>query len=136
MGRLISRFEDKGLQIVGAKLMQIDGTLAERHYTAHKDKPFYDGLIRYMTGAPVMVLAVRGASAIDVCRKMMGATFGAEAEPGTIRGDWGISKTFNLIHGSDDPQAAQRELELFFAPNEILSYNRTIDTWVIDPPPT
>jgi len=132
MGHLISRFEDKGLQIVGAKLMQIDQALAERHYALHKGKVFYEGLIHYMTAAPVMVLAIRGPSAIAVCRTMIGATCSLEAKPGTIRGDWGISKRFNLIHGSDGPQTADRELELFFSPNEILSYNQTLKTWTFD----
>ena len=132
MGRIISRFEDKGLQIVGCKLMQISQQLAATHYEAHKAKPFYAGLVGFMTSAPVLVLAVRGNGAIGICRKMMGATFGSKAEGGTIRGDFGVSNSFNLIHGSDSPEAAERELSLFFAKGEVLSYPRAIEPWVYD----
>ncbi len=131
-GRIIGRLEDKGLQIVGAKLMKISQDLAARHYEAHQGKPFYEGLVRFMTSKPVMVLAVRGKGAIAVSRKMMGATFGSNAEPGTIRGDFGVSNSFNLIHGSDSPEAAEHELGLFFKPDEILDDDRAIDQWVYD----
>lgn len=132
MGRIISRFEDKGLQIVGAKLMRISPELAARHYEVHRGKPFYDGLVRFMTSEPVMILAVRGKSAIAICRRLMGATFGSDAEPGTIRGDFGVSNSFNLIHGSDGPETAERELALFFASDELLNYDRAIEGWVYD----
>lgn len=132
MGRVISRFEEKGLQIVGAKLMRISQQLAATHYEAHKGKKFYDGLVRFMTSSPVLVMAVRGMGAIEISRKMMGATFGSKAEPGTIRGDFGVSNSFNLIHGSDSPEAAQREISLFFRPEEVLDYARPIDAWVYD----
>jgi len=130
MGRIISRFEQKGLKIVGGKLMQIDISLAERHYAVHQGKPFYDNLIRFMTCAPVMVLAVRGHKAIEVCRKMMGATFSSNAEAGTIRGDFGIADSYNLIHGSDAPETAESELQLFFEPGELLDYERDLEPWV------
>jgi nucleoside-diphosphate kinase len=132
MGRVISRFEEKGLQIVGAKLMRISQQLAATHYESHKGKKFYDGLVRFMTSSPVLVMAVRGVGAIEISRKMMGATFGSKAEPGTIRGDFGVSNSFNLIHGSDSPEAAQRELGLFFRPDEVMDYPRPIDAWVYD----
>lgn len=132
IGRIIGRFEEKGLQIIGLKMMQIPRALAETHYEAHKGKPFYEGLVRFMTGAPVVVAAVRGNGAIAVCRKMMGATFGSKAEPGTIRGDFGVSNSFNLIHGSDSPEAAAREVGLFFARGETLEYERAMDRWVYD----
>lgn len=132
MGRIIARFEDKGLQIVGAKMMKIPMSLAERHYADHKGKGFYDGLVKFMTSSPVLVLAVRGLGAIAVCRKMMGATFGSKAESGTIRGDFGVSNSFNLIHGSDSPEAAAKELGLFFAPGEVAEFARPIDQWVYD----
>lgn len=132
MGRILARFEDKGLQIVACKLTRITPQLAATHYAAHKGKPFYDGLVRFMTSSPVLVLAVRGVGAIGVTRKMMGATFGSRAEPGTIRGDFGVSNSFNLIHGSDSPEAAERELALFFRPEEILTYDRAIEGWVYD----
>lgn len=132
MGRILSRFEDKGLQIVGCKLMKISPDLAARHYESHKGKPFYDGLVKFMTSSPVLVLAVRGAGAIGISRKMMGATFGSKAEPGTIRGDFGVSNSFNLIHGSDSPEAAERELNLFFGAGEVVSFERKIEGWVYD----
>ena len=132
MGRVLTRFEEKGLQIVGAKLMRISQQLAATHYESHKGKKFYDGLARFMTSSPVLVMAVRGMGAIEISRKMMGATFGSKAEPGTIRGDFGVSNSFNLIHGSDSPEAAQRELDLFFKPEEILTYPRPNDAWVYD----
>lgn len=132
MGRIIARFEDKGFQIVGCKMMKISQHLAERHYEAHKGKPFYDGLVRFMTSSPVLVMALRGVGAIDMSRKMMGATFGSKADPGTIRGDFGVSNSFNLIHGSDSPEAANRELDLFFEDDEILDIDRAIESWVYD----
>jgi nucleoside-diphosphate kinase len=132
MGRIVSRFEDKGLQIVGCKLMQISQQLAATHYEAHKSRPFYAGLVRFMTSAPVLVLAVRGIGAIGISRKMMGATFGSKAESGTIRGDFGVSNSFNLIHGSDSPEAAERELGLFFAKGEVLGFPRAIEAWIYD----
>ncbi len=132
MGRIISRFEDKGLQIVGCKLMKISQDLAATHYEAHKTKPFYPGLVKFMTSEPVLVMALRGSSAITICRNMMGATFGSKAAPGTIRGDFGVSNSFNLIHGSDSPEAAQRELGLFFKPGEVLEFKRASDQWVYD----
>jgi nucleoside-diphosphate kinase len=132
MGRIISRFEEKGLQIVGCKLMQISPELAATHYEAHQSKGFYPGLVRFMTSSPVLVLAVRGIGAITICRNMMGATFGSKAAPGTIRGDFGVSNSYNLIHGSDSPEAAERELKLFFKQGEVLSTDRAIEKWVYD----
>lgn len=132
MGRIVARFEDKGLQIIGCKLMRITDDLAARHYEAHRAKPFYDGLVTFMTSSPVLVLAVRGNSAIAISRKLMGATFGSNAEPGTIRGDFGVSNSFNLIHGSDSPAAAERELALFFRPEEVIPHDRAIGTWIYD----
>jgi nucleoside-diphosphate kinase len=132
MGRILSRFEDKGLQIVGAKLMQISQELAATHYKDHAGKPFYKGLVGFMTSAPVLVLAIRGNGAIAICRGMMGATFGSKAAAGTIRGDFGVSNSFNLIHGSDSPEAAERELGLFFGAGEVLDFPRAVDSWVYD----
>ena len=132
MGRIVSRFEDKGLQIVGCKLMKISPELAATHYEAHKTKPFYAGLVKFMTSSPVLALAVRGNASITICRNMMGATFGSKAAPGTIRGDFGVSNSFNLIHGSDSPEAAQRELGLFFKSCEVLEFSRAVEGWVYD----
>ncbi|MCC6580075.1 MAG: nucleoside-diphosphate kinase [Phycisphaeraceae bacterium] len=132
MGRIISRFEEKGLQIVGAKLMRIPLSLAQQHYAAHQGKPFYEKLLGFMTKSPVLVLAIRGNNAITVSRKMMGATFGSKAEPGTIRGDFGVSNSFNLIHGSDSPEAAAKELALFFGKGEVVEWDRANESWIYD----
>ena len=132
MGRIITRFEDKGLQIVGCKLMQISQDLAAQHYKDHASKPFYPGLVRFMTSSPVLVMAVRGIGAVAICRGMMGATFGSKAAAGTIRGDFGVSNSFNLIHGSDGPEAAAREIGLFFKAGEVLDFNRAGECWVYD----
>ena len=132
MGKIITRFEEKGLQIIGCKMMKISNELAAAHYQAHKERPFYSGLVMFMTSSPVLVLAVQGMDAIAICRKMMGATFGSQAEPGTIRGDFGVSNSFNLIHGSDSPEAAERELGLFFGEGEVLKYSRAGECWIYD----
>jgi nucleoside-diphosphate kinase len=129
VGEIVARFERKGLKIIGMKLMKISPELAAKHYAAHKGKRFYDGLVRFMTSNPVVALALEGHQAIAVCRKLMGATFGCDAEPGTIRGDFGISNGFNLVHGSDSAEAAARELELFFPRGEILAYARIDEPW-------
>src|SRR6266436_9407899 len=131
-GDILTRFERKGLQIAAMKFMKIPQTLAETHYEPHKGKPFYPGLVRFMTSSPVLVLVLAGKDAIAIARKMMGATFGSKAEPGTIRGDFGVSNSFNLIHGSDSPEAAARELQLFFKPGEVLDFKRAVDSWVYD----
>ena len=131
-GEILTRFEKKGLQIVGMKAMRIPQQTAETHYAPHKGKPFYEGLVKFMTSSPVVVLALAGKDAITISRKMMGATFGSKAEPGTIRGDFGVSNSFNLIHGSDSPEAAQKEIGLFFKPDELLEWQPTIQSWVYD----
>ena len=131
-GEILTRFEKKGLQIVGMKFMQIPRQLAETHYEPHKGKPFYPGLVSFMTSSPVVVLALAGKDAIAISRKMMGATFGSKAEPGTIRGDFGVSNSFNLIHGSDSPESAQRELGLFFKPEELIDWQPAGRAWVYD----
>lgn len=132
VGRILARLEEKGLQLVGLKLTRITEELAAKHYADHREKPFYPGLVRFMTSSPVVVIAVRGVGAIGVCRNLMGATFGSKAAAGTIRGDFGVSNSFNLIHGSDGPEAAAKELALFFGPGEVLDYPRPIDAWVYD----
>ncbi len=131
-GRIIDRFERKGLQIVGMKMMRISRQLAETHYQPHRGKPFYEGLVRFMTSSPVIVMALAGKDAIAIARKLMGATFGSKAEPGTIRGDFGMSNAFNLVHGSDSPESAARELALFFKPEELIEWTATIGGWVYD----
>lgn len=131
-GEIITRFEKKGLQVVGCKMMKIPASLAETHYGPHKGKPFYEGLVKFMTSSPVIVLALAGKDAINIARKMMGKTFGSQAEPGTIRGDFGVSNSFNLIHGSDAPESATRELGLFFKPEELVEWTPASQVWVYD----
>lgn len=132
IGRIVARFEAKGLQVIGLKMMQISQQLAAEHYAVHKTKPFYKGLVSFMTKSPVALIALRGVDAVAISRKMMGATFGPNAEPGTIRGDYGVSKSFNLIHGSDSPAAAKEELARFFKREEIVEYTMPIQSWVYD----
>ena len=131
-GEILTRFEKKGLQLVAMKLMKIPAQTAETHYAPHKGKPFYEGLVKFMTSSPVVVVALQGKDAITIARKMMGATFGSKAEPGTIRGDYGVSNSFNLIHGSDSPESAARELGLFFKKEELLDWTPAGQGWVYD----
>lgn len=131
VGRVLARFEEKGLKLVGLKVLRITPELAAKHYAPHVGKPFYDGLVRYMTSAPVVAAVIEGPRAIDTTRKLMGATFGWQAEPGTIRGDFSNSTGFNLVHGSDSPESAAHEIGLFFAPGELTEYERSLDPWLI-----
>jgi len=133
MGSILSRLEAKGLRVVGGKFMMVPEELAKKHYAEHEGKPFFDGLIGFVTGSPVMVLAVRGVGAIAVCRKLIGKTKAAEAEPGTIRGDFGLSGGNNLVHGSDSPESAERELALWFNDGELVEYELTAERWTYDP---
>ena len=130
IGRVIQRFEDKGLAVVAMKLMRIARELAERHYAPHKGKPFYPGLIDYITSGPVVVMVLQGERCIDIARMLMGKTFGYEAAPGTIRGDFGASRSFNLVHGSDSPDSAKVEIALYFQEKELLDYAPPDRTWV------
>ncbi len=130
IGPIITRFENKGLRIIGMKMMKVTRALAEQHYAEHKGKPFYDDLIAFITSSPVLALAVRGNDAVAVCRKLIGKTKGTEAEPGTIRGDFGLSGAFNLVHGSDSETSAARELELWFNTNELNDYVPVTEHWI------
>lgn len=130
IGEIIMRLEKRGLKIVGMKLMQIDQALAERHYDIHRGKPFFEGLIRYITSAPVVVMALQGPKAIETVRATMGATNPLQAAPGTIRADLALEIGRNLVHGSDGPETAEHELALFFAPDELLSWERDTDRWI------
>jgi nucleoside-diphosphate kinase len=130
MGRVLARLEDKGLQIVGMKMLQVTPQLARRHYAEHVDKPFYSGLERYVTGAPVVAMVVQGLEAIRIVRETLGATSGLKATPGTIRGDFSLSRQMNLAHASDGPEAAKREIELYFETEEICDYEPTISRWM------
>jgi len=119
-GEVIRRFERKGLHIVGMKLMTVSQSLARTMYAEHEGAEFYEPLVRFMTGGPVVVMCLRGKRAIGIVRSMLGPTFGPDAPPGTIRGDFGMSKRYNLVHGSDGPESAARELSLFFQPDELI----------------
>ena len=132
VGRIITRFEDKGFQVLARKMMLVSRELAERHYGVHKGKPFYARLLEYITSSPVIVMVLQANNAIAVARKMMGATFGSNAEPGTIRGDFGLSNSFNLIHGSDSAESAEFEIGLYFKPEDLLKYEQTSERWTYD----
>jgi nucleoside-diphosphate kinase len=131
-GEILSRFERKGLQVVGLKLARLPRELLERHYADHKAKPFFAGLVAFMSSSPVVVVALRGVQAVSIVRNLMGKTFGKDAAPGTIRGDLAISSSFNLVHGSDSPESAVRELGLFFGPGEVLEYPLGNRDWIYD----
>ncbi len=132
IGEITGRLERRGLKIVAMKMIQIDRDLAERHYGIHKGKPFYEGLVNYITSSPVVVMVVEGPRAIDIVRKTLGATAPANAEPGTIRADFAVEIGRNLVHGSDGPETAQFEIGLFFQPAEIVSWSRDTDRWIYE----
>ena len=132
IGPILTRFERRGLRFAAMKLMQITPELAARHYAVHKGKPFYDGLIEFITSGPVLVAVIEGRDAINITRKTMGATNPATAEPGTIRADFGLEVGRNLVHGSDGPDTAAFEIPLFFGQEEILGYNRAVDDWITE----
>ena len=131
VGEIINRFERKGLKLVGLRSLIPTEELAEEHYAVHKERPFYSGLIRFITSGPVVAMAWSGIDAISVARIIIGATNGREALPGTIRGDFGMDIGFNLIHGSDGEETASSELALWF-PEGTMSWNRDIDSWVYE----
>jgi len=129
-GEIITRFEKKGLKLVAAKFMTISEDLARQHYAVHKGKPFFEGVVKYLSSAPVLVMVWEAQGVIDISRKLMGSTFGYDAQPGTIRGDFGCSRGYNLIHGSDSPQSADYEIALYFKPDEIADYNLADSAWL------
>src|SRR5437763_6049915 len=130
VGPILSRLEARGLKIVGLKLVQVSQELAARHYAEHEGKPFYPGLLKYITSAPVIVACVEGTSAVQMVRNTVGATNPLNAAPGTIRADLALDIGRNLIHASDAPETAQRELCLWFAPDELVSSARSIGPWI------
>jgi nucleoside-diphosphate kinase len=132
VGQIITRFERRGLRIAALKLMQIDESLARRHYGVHEGKSFYEPLVAYITSGPVVVMVLAGPRAIEVARATMGATDPANASPGTIRADFGLEIGRNLVHGSDKLATAAFETELFFSADEILAYGRDTDRWVLE----
>ncbi len=131
-GEILARFESKGLRVAALKLMQVPREMGEQHYGEHKGRPFFEGLIDFITGGPVMVGVLEGNEAIAVVRSMLGATNGVAAAPGTIRGDYSISKQNNLVHGSDSPESAQREIALWFKDGEVVDYSVAGSQWVFD----
>ena len=132
VGELISRLERKGLKLVGMKMLRVDEQLARRHYSAHVGKPFFDGLIAFITSGALVAIVAEGAQAVNVVRSIMGATDPQDAGPGTVRGDFAVSIGPNLIHGSDSAESAEREIDLFFSPNELVDYTRDIDQWITE----
>ena len=131
VGEIIGRFERKGLKVVGLRLLTVPREMAERHYAVHAGKHFYDGLVEFITSGPVAAIALEGPDAIAVVRLMVGKTMPNEADPGTIRGDFGISGLRNLIHASDAPDTAESELALWFGEGVLVDYRREIDEWIV-----
>ncbi|MFJ5965073.1 nucleoside-diphosphate kinase [Bacillus sp. NPDC093026] len=130
IGEIVSRFEKKGLQLVGAKLMSIPKEVAETHYGEHKEKPFFGELVSFITSGPVFAMVWQGEQVIEVTRQIIGKTNPKEALPGTIRGDYGLTVGKNIIHGSDSPESAEREINLFFKQEELTNWNQTISSWI------
>jgi nucleoside-diphosphate kinase len=129
MGRILTRFEDKGMNVVAMKMLQVTPELSKQHYAEHVEKPFYPGLEEFITGAPVLAMVIQGLEAIQVVRDMLGATNGLKAAPGTIRGDYSSSRQMNLVHASDGPESSKREIELYFNAAEICDYEPTLLPW-------
>ncbi|HZB98040.1 MAG TPA: nucleoside-diphosphate kinase [Candidatus Sulfotelmatobacter sp.] len=132
VGEVISRLERRGLRPVGLKLVQVSAELAERHYGEHRGKPFFEGLVAFITSAPVVAMAWEGPEAVALARTAIGATDPGKAAPGTIRGDLALTIGRNLVHGSDSPERARQEVELFFEPEELVAWERTIEGWLIE----
>jgi len=132
IGEIVSRFEMKGLKLIAMKFMIIPQATAEKHYGEHKGKPFYNALMSYITSGPVLAMVWEGEDAVAVCRNMMGKTNPKDAVLGTIRGDFGMQTGRNIIHGSDSPESAAREISIFFKPEELVTYVRSIDKWTYE----
>jgi len=132
IGRIIDRYEQRGLRIVGLKLVQVDRVLAEQHYAVHADKPFFPGLVEFIISSPLVAVALEGTNAIAVCRAINGATRPHEAAPGSIRGDLALETGMNLVHASDSPENAVQELALWFDDAELHEYTRDVDAWIVE----
>lgn len=130
VGEILNRFERRGMSLVAMKLMMMDEKIAAKHYEAHVGKPFYEPLVEYMTSGPIVALVLEGVNAIPVVRKMMGATVPADADPGTIRGDYSQRVDCNIVHGSDSVEAAAREVSIFFGKNELMDYDPCHTHWI------
>jgi nucleoside-diphosphate kinase len=133
VGRILGRYEDRGLKVVGLKLVRVDRALAERHYAVHRARPFFASLVDFITSGPLVAAALEGPNAVAVVRAVNGATRPEEAAPGTIRGDFALETAQNLVHASDSAETAAAELELWFSAAELLDYEREIDRWVLAP---
>lgn len=132
IGEIIGRMERKGLRVHALKLMRADEALARRHYAEHVEKPFFKGLSEFITSGPLVAMVLAGPNAVANVRLMMGVTDPARSAPGTVRGDLGLTIGMNLIHGSDSPERAQQEIEIFFKPDEVLEYSRALDLWILE----
>ncbi len=132
IGIIISRLEARGLRIAAMKMLQVSREMALKHYGVHEGKPFFDGLVSFITSGPVVAMALEGRSAVEMARNTMGVTDPLRAQPGTIRGDLGVDIGRNLVHGSDSPETAAQEIALFFSEDEILSYSRDVDRWITE----
>lgn len=130
IGEIVSRFEKKGFQLVGAKLMTVTKELAEKHYQEHKERPFFGELVEFITSGPVFAMVWEGENVIATARQMMGTTNPKDAAPGTIRGDFGLTVSKNVIHGSDSPKSAEREIGIFFKEEELVEYSKLINQWI------
>ncbi|MGQ9545640.1 MAG: nucleoside-diphosphate kinase [Dehalococcoidia bacterium] len=129
-GEIISRLERKGLQIVAMKMLRVDKGLAQRHYAIHKGKAFFDDLVSFISSGPIIAIVLQGKNVVEMIRRMMGETDPTKAQPGTIRGDFGIDIGHNLIHGSDSAETASQEIDLFFSKEEVFTYDRELDKWI------
>ena len=134
VGRVLQRYEDRGLKLVGLKLVRVDRALAEAHYAVHHERPFFGGLVEFITSSPLVAAVFEGPNAIAVVRAINGATRPHEAAPGTIRGDFALETAHNLVHASDSPENAAAEVALWFTADELLAYERDVDGWVLAPP--
>lgn len=132
VGEVTARLERRGLKIVGMKLMQVSDDLARKHYSEHEGKPFFHGLVQFITSCPIVAMVLDGENAVQLVRAAIGSTNPIDSDPGSIRGDYGMTVGMNLVHGSDSDESAKREIDLFFSPHEILSYERGIDQWVTE----
>ncbi len=132
IGEIISRFETTGLKLVALKMLQMDREMAEKHYAIHKGKPFFEGLVSFITSSPLIAAVFEGKSAVEVVRKIMGATDPVKAAPGTIRGDLALDIGRNIVHGSDSLENAQKEISLFFSSREIVNYERQVEPWITE----
>lgn len=132
IGPIISRFEQRGLKIVGLKMLKVSDQLARKHYAIHEGKSFFEPLIEYITSSPVVVMVLQGPQAVQLARNTIGATRPAEAAAGSIRGDFGVMVGRNLVHGSDSPENAEAEIALWFDPSELISYERSVEPWILE----